>query len=139
MRRPVLLICALAALGGCREDDTTSVLAGCKDSGAVVAALSTAPAPVLLDGGPLSDCFASERPSGGDIQLVGATMLEAAQQLSEQSDAGALGYLVGSLTRDPGHQHKFFAEAVRRVEQEAQPFADKPTYERGLRAGRTSG
>jgi hypothetical protein len=141
VKRLALVLCLLlGAAAGCARDDGEGELPPpCEsDAAAFADALGAAPSPVRVDGVPLSDCLARNA-SAGDVQAVGATFLETAQQLGEKRDAVALGYLVGALRRGAMESQGIHLELVRRVEQEAQPFAGSAGFERGLRAGRTSG
>lgn len=138
MRRLIPLLCALALTGCGRDDGEADLPAACKESAdAYVAALRSAPSAVSLSGVLVSDCLDPES-SPGDVQLVGSLMVGAAQRLAEGGDALPLGYLVGAVRRVE-RGHGFYAEVLRRIEQEARPFRRSPGFERGLRAGRTSG
>ena len=135
-----IALSALALAAGCGRDDGEAELsAPCRSDAAEFAdALRAAPGPVRIDGVPISDCLAKDA-SVGDVQAVGFELLSAAQRLGEARRALPLGYLVGALRRGAPHSQGIHLELVRRVEQEALPFRDRPGYERGLRAGRTSG
>jgi hypothetical protein len=131
VRRTFLLLIAVIALVGCgRDDGEAEVPAHCKDAATVTAA--------AVDQGSISDCLAKDS-SVGDVQLVGAAMLAAAQQLGDEGNELALGYLVGAMRHGSDFSQGIYAEAVRRVEQEARPFRRSAAFKRGLRAGRTSG
>ena len=134
------IVLSLAALAGCARDDGEAELPeACTGSAdAFVTALRAAPEPVLVDGVRLSDCLARDS-STADVQAVGAVLLESAQGLGEERDAEGLGYLVGALRRGAEDSQGIHFELVRRVEQEARPFSRSPGFERGLRAGRSSG
>ena len=134
------LIALGLALAGCARDDGEADLPdACGSDAAVFAdALHAAPSPVRVAGVPLADCLARDA-SAGEVQAVGATFLEAAQRLGREGDAAGLGYLVGALRRGAKESQGIHLELVRRVEQEAAPFARSAAFERGLRAGRTSG
>jgi hypothetical protein len=134
------LIASGLALAGCARDDGEADLPdACGSDSAVFAdALRAAPSPVRVAGVPLSDCLARNA-SAGEVQAVGATFLEAAQRLGGERDAVGLGYLVGALRRGAKESQGIHLELVRRVEQEARPFTGSAAFERGLRAGRTSG
>ena len=139
MKRLALIALGLALAGCARDDGEADLPEACESAAAVFAdALRAAPSQVRVDGVPLSDCLVRNA-SAGDVQAVGATFLGTAQQLGEDRDAVALGYLVGALRRGAKESQGIHLELVRRVEQEARPFAGSAAFERGLRAGRTSG
>jgi hypothetical protein len=140
VKKFAVLICVLAGLAGCARDDGEADLPeACTDSAdAFVTALDAAPEPVLIDDIRISECLAKDS-STGDVQAVGVVVLEAAQRLSRERDAVALGYLVGALRRGAIESQGIHLELVRRVEQEAAPLEGSAAFERGLRAGRTSG
>lgn len=101
-------------------------------------ALGKAPAPVTVDGTPISRCFNRDA-SGDDIQIVGTMLLAAAQQLSDQGRALQLGYLVGAARRG-AERNGLGDEIVRRLEAEADvAHSARADYERGLRAGLAQG
>lgn len=127
------------ALAACsRGAYDSEVPAGCTDPAVVTQALSAAPAPVRVEGAPLSDCFGKDA-DAGDIQVVGAAFLDSAQRLGREGDAGALGYLIGALRARSAATQGIHSELLRRLEQEARPLAGSAEFERGLRAGRSSG
>ena len=133
---PLLLLIALA---GCSRDQEADLPAACRSEPATfAAALASAPATVRVDGVRLSSCLAEDA-SVGDVQAVGVAFLGAAQQLGREGDPVGLGYLVGALRRGAEGGQGIHAELVRRIEQEAGPFSRRPGFERGLRAGRSSG
>jgi hypothetical protein len=134
----VALVVLVAA--GCSRDDGEAELPSACESGAsaFVAALAAAPDAVRIEGVPISDCLAHDA-SVGDVQLVGSALVEAAQRLGEEGRALPLGYLVGLMRRETPRSQGIYLELVRRVEQEAAPLTDSPAFERGLRAGRSSG
>ena len=142
--RMKLLVLAISLLiataAGCARDDGEADLpdACTDDAAAFVAALGDAPEPVRVEGVAISDCLARNS-STGEVQAVGATLLGAAQQLGEDRNAVALGYLVGALRRGAEESQGIHLELVRRVEQEAGSLARSAAFERGLRAGRSSG
>lgn len=139
MKGLALIALGLALAGCARDDGEADLPEACGSDAAVFAdALRTAPSPVRVDEVPVSDCLARNA-SAGDVQAVGATFLATAQQLGEDRDAVALGYLVGALRSGAKESQGIHLELVRRVEQEARPFAGSAAFERGLRAGRTSG
>ena len=128
------------ALAGCARDDGEAELpdACTGDAAPFVAALRDAPDPVRIEGVSISDCLARDS-STGDVQAVGGVLLDSAQTLAGERDAVALGYLVGALRRGAKESQGIHLELVRRVEQEAAPFAGSAAFDRGVRAGRTSG
>jgi hypothetical protein len=130
---------SLLALAGCSRDQEADLPAACRSEPAVfAAALRAAPGPVRVDGVSLSECLAKDS-SVGDVQAVGVAFLEAAQRLGRERDLTALGYLVGAVRRGAERSQGIHLELVRRIEQETVPFARRPAFERGLRAGRSSG
>ena len=131
---------SVLALAGCARDDGEAELPdACTGSAdAFVAALQSAPEPVLVDDVRISDCLAKDS-STGDVQAVGVVLVETAQRLARDGDRIALGYLVGALRRGARESQGIHLELVRRVEQEAAPFAGSAAFDRGVRAGRTSG
>jgi hypothetical protein len=133
-------ILAVLVVAGCARDDGDAELpSACRsDAAAFTDALAAAPDPVRVDGVPISDCLAKDS-SQGEVQLVGEALLGAAQRLGEERQAVALGYLVGALRRGAEESGGIHLELVRRVEQEALPLRGAPGFDRGLRAGRSSG
>lgn len=135
----VFVLLAGLALAACaRGAYDSEIAAGCTDAALVTDALSAAPAPVRVEGAPVSDCFGKDA-SAGDVQVVGAAFLESAQRLGREGDAVALGYLIGALRDRDRETQGIHSELLRRLEQEARPFARSPAFDRGLRAGRSSG
>ena len=143
-----VLLCALAI--GC-SDSTEPVVANqacTAPADAVLAALERAPGAVALAGGtPLSECVAGAR-NPGDLQTVGATMTEAAEQLertaSRDPDAALrLGYLIGAARRGSQGQIGITDELVRRLERAADLSRGTPAaqaaLERGIAAGEARG
>ena len=138
-RLTAIVFVALAATGCAREDDVAELPAACEsEPAAYVEALDAAPNPVRVEGVPISECLAHGA-SVGDVQLVGSALVEAARRLGEDGRSVPLGYLVGAMRRETPRDQGVYLELVRRVEQEAGPLVDAPGYERGLRAGRSSG
>jgi hypothetical protein len=132
---------SVLALAGCAPDDGEAELpdACTGPADAFIAALRSAPEPAYLDDDVrISDCLARDS-SAGEVQAVGGVLLETAQRLGSEGDAVALGYLVGALRRGARESQGIHLELVRRVEQEAAPVSGSAAFERGLRAGRTSG
>jgi hypothetical protein len=138
-RAIALSLLALAA-GGCSRDDGRADLpSACRsDATAFTDALGAAPDLVRVDGVAISECLAKDS-SAGDVQAVGLELLSAARRLGEERRALPLGYLVGALRRGARQSQGIHLELVRRVEQEALPFRGSAGFERGLRAGRSSG
>ena len=138
MKAACILLAGLALAGCSRDAHESDIPAGCSDAAAVTEALSAAPSPVRVDGAPLSECFGKDA-DAGDVQVVGAAVLESAQRLATERDAVALGYLVATLRARTEETQGIHSELLRRLEQEARPFAESAGYERGLRAARSSG
>ena len=138
MKAASILLAGLALAGCARNAHEGEVPAGCTDPALVSKALSAAPAPVRVEGAPLSDCFGKDA-DAGDVQVVGAAFLESAQRLGRERDAVGLGYLLGTLRARSPDTQGIHSEILRRLEQEARPLAGSAAFERGLRAGRSSG
>lgn len=146
--RPLLaLFCASLALTGCGPDDDEQAPAACRQGAdEVLAALESAPGEVRLDGTPISDCLVKGS-SPADVQEIGATLLAAAQALSDEvrSDppGGAalrLGYLIGAVKRGAAGTQGIHHELVRRLELEAvQTERRGGAFLRGEQAGREGG
>jgi hypothetical protein len=136
-------IACIAVLGlafaGCGNDKSESLPAACTEgTEAIVKALAKAPAPVTIDGTPISQCFNRDA-SGDDVQIVGTNLLGAAQQLADRGEALQLGYLIGAA-RKGAKRNGLGAEIVRRLEAETTVGAGrKAAYNRGLRAGTATG
>src|SRR5207249_12314654 len=104
-----------------------------------------APAPVRMDGVPISRCF-NRGASAGDAQVVGGDLVAVTQQLGaralgnlEGAAALELGYLIGAARRGARH-NGLSAELMRRLEQETRDLpARSGAYRRGLRAGLAKG
>ena len=124
VRRLVPLLLLLVLAGCAREEDEVDVPAACLSNPATVE--------------PLSECLPAKA-SVGDIQTVATLLLARAQELGEEGELEALGRLVGAVRRAAANSPGIYDEFLRRLRSEAAPFADSPAYERGLRAGRTSG
>jgi hypothetical protein len=136
----IACIAAVAALlAGCGGDKSESLPAACTNGpDAVVKALAKAPAPVTIDGTPISECFNRDA-SGDDVQIVGTNLLAAAQQLADDGQALQLGYLIGAARRG-AKRNGLGAEIVRRLEAESSGLSGpRADYRRGLRAGLTQG
>jgi hypothetical protein len=136
-------IACIAALGlalaGCGNDKSESLPAACTEgSDAIVKALARAPAPVTIDGTPISHCFNRDA-SGDDVQIVGTNLLAAAQQLADRGEALQLGYLIGAARRG-AQRNGLGAEIVRRLQAETDALGGaRAGYRRGLRAGLAQG
>ena len=106
-------------------------------------ALKRAPAPVRVGGVPISHCFIKDQ-SGTDVQILGTTLIAAAQQLgdragSDKAMALQLGYLVGAARRG-ARRNGVTDELVRRIEAETGGVGGhRQAYQRGLRAGLATG
>jgi hypothetical protein len=139
---------------GCGEEDG-STPAACRDGGgAYVGALGDAPGEVLLSGEtPISECL-TENQGGGQLETVGAAMLDAATELNTEarSEPGGpanleLGYLVGAAERGAEDTSGIHDELVRRLGAaalyspagEALPPRFREAYRRGVEAGRERG
>jgi hypothetical protein len=140
-----LLVFALVLLAGCGGNSSESVPVGCTEGpGPVVKALRKAPAPVTVEGTPISRCF-NRNAQGQDVEIVGTNLVTAAQELGDRARQGEpaaalqLGYLVGAAQR--GSKRSGLAtEMVRRIEAETSGLRGaRPAYERGLRAGLAQG
>ena len=142
------LLCALAI--GCGGGDAP-VAAGpacVAPADAFLAALEAAPGPVALEGGTtLSECVTGAR-NPGDLQTVGATMTEAAEELERTAPrdpqaALRLGYLIGAARRGSQGQLGITDELVRRLERAADlsrgTAAAQAALERGIAAGEARG
>ena len=139
MTRLAAVLLVLVVAGCSRGAHDEDVPAACRsDTVAFTDALAAAPRPVRVDGVPISRCLAKDA-SQGDVQLVGEILLATARRLGEERRAVPLGYLVGALHRGAQRTQGIHLELVRRVEQEALALRDSRGFERGLRAGRSSG
>jgi hypothetical protein len=139
VRRLAAILLVLGMAGCARDDGEAELPSACRSEAAVFGdALAAAPSAVRVDGVAISECLVKEA-SQGDVQLVGQTLLAAAQGLGEEERAVALGYLVGALRRGAERSGGIHLELVRRVEQEALGLRGARGFDRGLRAGRTSG
>ena len=152
MSRLVSAVAALAlAAAGCGGQAPTPLADGCTASAeGIVAALATAPEPVVLeDGSPLSRCV-RDGTDDGELQTVGITFSRAAEQLraTAETDPEAalqLGYLVGVTQKGAARTNGVMAELVRRIEIVAGRTSDDATpqarraIEDGLAAGAATG
>jgi hypothetical protein len=146
MRRMAALALA-AALAGCGNHpdiQLTNLPLECIGApNRVLKALERAPNPVRLQGKPISQCFLKNQ-SGTDVQLLGTTLVAAAQQLGDRAggdDASALqlGYLVGAARRG-ARRNGVTDELVRRLEAETGGLGgNRQAYQRGVQAGLATG
>jgi len=132
---------------GCGGPAPTPLADGCTaDPQGIVAALGTAPGPVVLeDGSPLSRCVA-DGTGDGELQAVGITFARAAERLRETAEADPatalrLGYLVGATQSGAARTNGVMAELVRRIEIVAGRTADdaSPAARRALQQGLAAG
>ncbi len=135
----------LLAVPGCSDEE--GLPEACRaDATTVARALEAAPATVSLNGLRLSECLRKDS-SGGEVQVVGTSYVEAASRLAqrgrrEPEGRGALqlGYLVGAVHRGTGRTPGIHSELVRRIEQEAATVSSRSrAYRRGLAAGQRRG
>ena len=152
MGRSALAVAVAAiALAACGGASPTPLADGCTAGPeGIVAALGTAPGPVVLeDGTPLSRCVA-DGTDDGELQTVGIAFSRAAERLRETAgtDAAAalqLGYLVGVTQKGAARTNGVMAELVRRIEIVAGRTTDEATpaarraLEQGLAAGAERG
>lgn len=151
MRPPAIsVLCATALiLGavGCGREQPAALNPACREgSDTVLRALRRAPAPVTLDGTPLSSCL-RDAAKGGDLRDVGIGYLDAASALAtsaEKDDEGLealrLGYLVGAAHRGASREQGPASEMVRRLDSEASRADEgSAAFMRGERAGRRGG
>jgi hypothetical protein len=139
-------LACLVLLSACSSDGEEELPAACEaPETSLRAALAEAPGEVRLDGTPISGCFVkSSDPSA--VQRVGAAYLAVAAELGdsaarrpEGAAALRLGYLIGAVRRGSERTQGIHSELLRRLEQEASPVLDSAAFERGERAGRTTG
>ena len=141
-------LCALALGCGGSSDPPVASAACAAPAGELLAALERAPGRVTLEGGTtLSECVTGAR-NPGDLQTVGATMTEAAEELERTArrdpDAALrLGYLIGAARRGSQGQIGITDELVRRLERAADlssgTAAAQAALERGIAAGAARG
>jgi hypothetical protein len=136
----------LIVLAGCGGGGSASLPQACtQGSAAIMKALGSAPGAVSIGGStPISHCFVRNA-SGDDVQILGTFLLPVAQQLGDRARAGdrqaalRLGYLIGAARRGV-KSTGIGSEMVRRLEAEATIApAQRPAYDRGLRAGLAEG
>lgn len=146
---PALAACALAAtaVAGCGSQAPTPLADGCTAGPErIVAALRTAPGPVVLeDGSPLSRCVA-DGTDEAELQTVGIAFSHAAERLRKTAEtdpeaALRLGYLVGVTRKGAARTNGVMAELVRRIEVAAGRTSDdaSPTAQRALQKGLAAG
>ncbi|HYZ30013.1 MAG TPA: hypothetical protein VE570_13205 [Thermoleophilaceae bacterium] len=145
MRRTLAVASVAVLIAGCGSERDQSLPAACTNGpGAVVKALAKAPARVTIGGTRISDCFV--RGANGDaLQILGTTLLAAAQQLGDRARSGdeqaamRLGYLIGAAHRGAAH-NGLAAEMIRRLDSETRTLGRmRPAFQRGLRAGSHQG
>jgi len=136
----------LAGAVGC-SDSTETVVAdpACQVPAAdVLRALDGAPGTVALAGGTtLSLCVQGAR-NPADLQTVGGTLTEAAEELEltaprDERAALRLGYLVGAARRGAQGQRGITDELVRRLERTADLTGGTPAAQRALERGIAAG
>jgi hypothetical protein len=142
------LLCALAIGCGGGEEAPTAGAACQVPADEVLTALERAPGAVTLAGETsISDCVTGSR-NPGDLQTVGATLTEAAEELERTAPrdpraALRLGYLIGAARRGSVGQIGITDELVRRLERAADlsagTAAAQAALERGIAAGRARG
>ena len=146
-RSQTAALLSAALIAACGGDDDEALPAGCSEGPAAVrAALGDAPGPVRLQGARLSDCL-GENASGGDLQAVGTSFVEAAAGLAPAARRGPdgraaleLGYLVAAARRGGGSTQGVHEELLRRLEQElAGVDTSSSSFRRGERAGSSGG
>jgi hypothetical protein len=146
MRRmaAIVLTALLAGCGGNADIQVTNLPSACVGApNRMLKALEQAPGPVRVEGKPISHCFLKDQ-SGTDVQLLGTTLVAAAQQLGDRAGtdeamALRLGYLVGAARRG-ARRNGVTDELLRRLEAETGGLgANQQAYQRGLRAGLATG
>ena len=138
MRRAILV--GLLVLAGCSQDPQFDLPASCEEltGRSLVAALAAAPGEVRVGETRISECF-NKNASTGDVQQVGAAMVDAADLLVRDGAAMEAGYLLGAARRGAGETQGVHGELVRRLELAVSPLEDSPRFRDGERAGRDSG
>jgi hypothetical protein len=140
------LLCA-ALIAACGGDDDEAIPAACSEGpGAVRAALDDAPGQVRIEGARLSECL-GENASGGELQAVGTSFVEAAAGLAPAARrdpngraALELGYLVAATRRGGGSTQGVHDELLRRLEQELGGVdTSSSSFRRGEQAGSSGG
>jgi hypothetical protein len=137
------------ALAACGRGGSGTLPAACHFTDGpktVRAALASAPAPVRVDGTPLSKCLVREA-DPADVQSVGTTFVTVVGDLADiartaprSAAATQLGYLEGAVHRGASKTAGIHYELERRVQQELNGIDTRtPQYVRGDRAGESSG
>jgi hypothetical protein len=144
---PILaaVACAAGLLSAC-GDDPGALPDGCGDGDAVLRALRSAPGQVTVGGARLSECF-RKNASGDELQLVGASFVDAASRLSVPARrnpngraALELGYLEAAAHRGGSRTQGIHEELLRRLDQERGAVdTHSQAYRRGERAGAAAG
>ncbi len=138
------LLCAVAIGCGGGDEPAPASAACLAPADTILAALERAPGPVALEGGTtLSPCVTGAR-NPGDLQTVGATLTEAAEDLERTARrdpraALRLGYLIGAARRGSEGQIGITDELVRRLERAADLSAGIPAAQRALERGIAAG
>jgi hypothetical protein len=144
--RKVLAIAAATALAGCGGHGGEKLPAGCSEGPeAVLKALAAAPGAVRIDGVAISRCF-NRNASADDVQIVGTSLVPAAQQLGDRAAAQPegdaalqLGYLLAAARRGAA-RNGLADDLLRRLEQEEGSLPGRSrAFERGRRAGSATG
>jgi hypothetical protein len=137
----------MVGAGGCGRQEPAALAPTCREgSDTVLRALRRAPAPVALDGTPLSSCLRNAG-DGGDLRDVGIGYLDAASSLAtdaerdaESPEALRLGYLIGAAHRGASSDQGPASELIRRLDNEATRMDQRSAaFARGERAGRRGG
>jgi hypothetical protein len=129
----------LSAVAGCGSSGAEKLPVACTQGpGAVVKALAAAPRAVTIGGTPISRCFNRDA-RGQDVQIVGTNLLAAAEELAAGRRGLELGYLIGAARRG-AKRNGLGDELVRRLQQEPTgALIHSADYQRGLRAGLSTG
>jgi hypothetical protein len=145
--QPILAVafCAASLLSAC-GDDAGALPDGCGDGDQILRSLRSAPGSVRLGDARLSDCF-QKNASGDELQLVGASFVDAASRLSTRArrhpDGRAaleLGYLEAAAHRGGSRTQGIHDELLRRLDQELGAVNTRTrAYRRGKRAGAAAG
>lgn len=142
-----LVVLAGSAAAGCARQERGELPVECRAGRAALrAALDRAPAPVRVDGVPISACFVRSG-DASDIAAVGSDYLAVASDLALRArrhpaseDAVRLGYLVGAMRRGSARTQGIHDEMIRRIEQELVLVdTGSEAYRRGESAGRATG
>jgi len=138
-------------LAGCGSSEREQVPVACLgEPVAISRALERAPASVrLADGTSLSDCVRAAANRDGDLQTLGSSLTQVADDLSASAAMDAqtalrLGYLVGAVRRGALQTPGVAAQLARRVEQAASldagaPPASLAAWQRGVGLGEAGG